>query len=86
MANYRFKSTTVEAYQSNQETFDEVYNWAMRNNCPVSEKTADTYKITQTQHAVITVHKTSVVWLLKLSDGAWLASSDERFQQLFEAA
>jgi hypothetical protein len=82
MANYKFKSV-VEAYQSNEDTFEQVYNWVSTSG-NATDKTPSSYKIVQADE-IISVSKNKVLWVMKCSDGKWLAASDLRFQQLFEA-
>ncbi|MDC3266418.1 hypothetical protein OAU13_00665 [bacterium] len=83
MANYKFKSATVEAHQCNSETFENVYTWTSGNGV-ASEKTESTFKFTYDNEYYI-VNKSNPVWVLKCSDGRWIIISDRRFQQLFEA-
>lgn len=83
MANYQFKSTSIEAHQSNAETFENVYTWAQRNNV-ASDKTETSFKVTY-DNETFPVNKDTPVWVLKCNDGRWLVMSDHRFQQLFEA-
>lgn len=83
MANYSFKSTTVEAHQCNGETFENVYTWASRNNV-ASDKTEESFKITY-DNETFSVVKENITWVVKCLDGRWLVMSDRRFQQLFEA-
>lgn len=84
MANYRFKSATVEAHQSNPDTFEDVYIWAQRNGI-ASDKDDQSFKIVLNNETFF-IRKDNTVWLMKLQGGDWLVISDHRFQQLFEAA
>lgn len=83
MANYKFKSTTVEAHQNNADTFENVYTWAQRNNVAF-DKTEESFKVTY-DNETFTVIKNNISWVVKCLDGRWLVMSERRFQQLFEA-
>lgn len=83
MANYRFKSTTVQALQCNAETFEDVYAWVNQNG--VASNKTDTSFVVTCDDEQFTLTNTGATWVMKYGDNKWLIASDRRFQQLFEA-
>jgi hypothetical protein len=82
MADYKFKEPVVQAMQINENDFEVIYNWALQDNA-ASDKTDTSFKL-QGDGEFYIVKKDSNVWVMKMGT-LWLAMSDKRMQQLFQA-
>jgi hypothetical protein len=68
--------------QINENDFETIYNWALQDNA-ASEKTDTSFKL-HGNNEFYNLKKNSNVWVMKMGT-LWLAMSDKRMQQLFQA-